>query len=83
MSTADVVDQLKHLSNPERLAVIEAATQLIRKELASPPRSEQEAREERLRAAALAIKEYYEPGGELAEWTDLDAEEIIDESDQG
>jgi hypothetical protein len=32
MSATEMIDQLKHLSNVERLAVIEAATRLIREE---------------------------------------------------
>jgi hypothetical protein len=38
MSTAELVEQLKYLSNPERLAVIEAATRLIREDLSATSR---------------------------------------------
>lgn len=33
MSAAEVIEELKSLSNPDRLAIIEAATRLIREEL--------------------------------------------------
>jgi hypothetical protein len=33
MSTAQLLEQLKHLSNSERLEVIEAATRLLREDL--------------------------------------------------
>lgn len=36
MSAGDLIEQLKSLSNPERLAVIEAATRLVREELVRP-----------------------------------------------
>lgn len=72
MSALEIMDQLKHLSNAERLAVIEAATHLIRNDLLrqADPRVEQE---RRLREQALALQDLYEPGGELTEWTSLDA----------
>jgi hypothetical protein len=35
MKVAELVEQLKQLSNPERLAVIEAASRLIRENLSS------------------------------------------------
>jgi hypothetical protein len=34
----------------------------------------------RLRAAAVLVRDLYEPGGELTEWTDLDAEDFLDET---
>jgi hypothetical protein len=36
----------------------------------------------RLRAAALVVRDLYEPGGELTEWTDLDAEDFLDQHPQ-
>jgi hypothetical protein len=38
-----------------------------------------EAEEHHMRAAAIALKDLYEPGGELTEWTSMDAEEILDD----
>ncbi len=83
MSAAEMVKQLKELSNPERLVVIEAASRLIREELSSQSASAREEQDRRLRAAAVRVKELYEPGGELAEWTSLDGEEVLDDSVQG
>jgi len=79
MSTAELLEQLRELSDVERLDVIEAATRLIRKDLAPGAADATTDREQRLRAAAAEAKELYEPGGELTEWTALDAEEFVDE----
>jgi hypothetical protein len=79
MSAAEVVEQLKHLSNPDRLAVIEAATRLVREDLAAQAADVRAEQDRRMRAAAVALKSYYEPGGELTEWTSLDAEEVLDD----
>ncbi len=78
MSALEILDGLKQLTNPERLQVIETATRLIREELADQARL---VREEdcQLRAAAEAVKDLYEPGGELTEWTALDGEDFHDE----
>ena len=78
MSTAEVVEQLKHFNNAERLAVIEAATRLIREELSAQTASIRAEQDRRMHAAALAVKDLYEPGGELTEWTSLDAEEVLE-----
>lgn len=75
MSTAELIEALRHIDNADRLAVIEAATRLVREELDAGQR-----REARMREKATALKDLYEPGGELTEWTSLDAEEFIDES---
>jgi hypothetical protein len=78
MSALEVLDQLKHLTNAERLVVIETATRLIREELGGSVRVVRE-HDRRLREAAEAVKDLYEPGGELTEWTALDAEDFHDE----
>jgi hypothetical protein len=83
MSTAQIIKQLEQLSNPERLAVIEAATQLVRADLLAESSAVCQEQNQRLQAAAMALKDLYEPGGELTEWTSLDAEEIIDGSVPG
>jgi hypothetical protein len=44
MSTAQMLEQLRHLSNPERLELIEAATRLIRDDLVSHATSPQSER---------------------------------------
>ena len=36
-----------------------------------------------MRAAALALRDLYEPGGELTEWTALDGEEVLDDTTPG
>lgn len=82
MSTIELLDQLKQLSNADRLAVIEAATKLIRQDLPPAP-TEAEERRGRLAAAASEAKDLYEPGGELTEWTSLDSEDFVDEHVSG
>jgi hypothetical protein len=80
MSTTEILQQLRRLNNSERLQIIEAITQLIRDDLQSEspnPRAEQD---RRLAAAAMAVKDLYEPGGELTEWISLDSEDILDGS---
>jgi hypothetical protein len=78
MSALEVLELLKHLTNPERLAVIETATRLIREEVADPVRVARE-QDRRLHAAAEAVKDLYEQGGDLTEWTALDGEDFQDE----
>jgi hypothetical protein len=80
MRTAELVEQLKRMSNAERLAVIEAATRLLREGLPAGGGDAAGEQEDCLRAAALAVKDLYEPGGEHTEWTDLDAGDVLDES---
>jgi hypothetical protein len=78
MSALELLERLKHLTNPERLAVIETATRLIREDIAEPMRVARE-QDRRLRAAAEAVKDLYEPAGALTEWTALDGEDFHDE----
>jgi hypothetical protein len=75
MSTTELIEELRRLGNADRLAVIEAASRLIRQDLVCA-----KDHEDRLREQAAALKDLYEPGGELTEWTNLDAEEVIDDS---
>jgi len=79
VSSSELLEQLKHLSNADRLVVIETATRLIRDELSLKSSKAKQDEDERLQTAALAVKDLYEPGGELTEWTSLDAEEILDD----
>jgi hypothetical protein len=79
MSTLQLLEQLRHLSNPERLELIEAATRLIREDLATQSAVPTSERERRLRAAADRVKDLYEGHDELTEWTVLDAEDVADD----
>ena len=83
MSVAELADVLKHMTNPERLELIELATRLVRDELSGVCVESREERNRRMREAALAVKDLYEPGGELTEWTCLDAEEFLDDYVEG
>jgi len=79
VSSSELLEQLKHLSNADRLVVIETATRLIRDELSLKSSKAKQDEDQRLQAAALAVKDLSERGGELTEWTSLDAEEILDD----
>ena len=80
MSTAELLESLEHLNNGERLAVIERATSLIRRTLPAPPAGPSE--DERMRAAALEAKPWYESGGEMDLWSDWQ-EEVLDDTTPG
>jgi len=79
MSTAQVLEQLRYLSNAERLEVVEAATRLVRQNLASRTSDPETEGDRRMRSAAVSVSDMYEPGGNLTEWTALDAEEFADD----
>lgn len=80
MITAELVEQFERMTNKERLTVIEAATRLIRRGLAGEATSSSADEEDRLRAAALAARDLYDPGSDHTEWTVLDAEDVLDDS---
>ncbi len=79
MSATQLLEQLEQLSDAERLDVIEAATRLIRKDLVPNAADTERDRDRHLRAAAAGVKDLYEAGSELTEWTALDAEGFVDE----
>jgi hypothetical protein len=83
MSATEIIEQLQHLSNADRLAVIEAASRLVRVDLLAESSGARPQQDRRLQEAARALKDLYEPGGELTEWTDLDAEDFLDGSVPG
>ena len=74
----DEETQLKERAQAAGQDVAGFVEQLIAEELAAPPSRDPADRDRRLRAAALAAKHLYEPGGELTEWNALDGEEILD-----
>lgn len=79
MSTAQLLEQLRDLSDVERLEVIEAATRLIRKNLAGGTDDTVTDRGRRIGDAAAGVKDLYESDRELTEWTALDADEFSDD----
>jgi hypothetical protein len=81
MTLPDLISELKRMDNSERLALIEVASRLIREQLPVQANAPDDL-ETRMRDAASRLKDLYEPGGELAEWTALDGEEVLDESDR-
>ena len=75
MTNSEIIDQLKQLTTAERLAVIEAATQLIREDL-SQPQADENAENEQLAQAAKALLEDYQLDPDLTAFTSLDGEDF-------
>jgi len=75
MTVTEMIRQLENLSSADRLLVIESATRLIRRDIATSGAN----RETDLRSRAEDVKDLYEPGGPLREWLVLDSEEVIDD----
>lgn len=82
MSTAQILEELGHLSDVERLEIIEVATRLVRSNITSGVSESGNDLDQRIRVAAAGVKDLYETGGELTEWTALDAEEFVDDNCQ-
>jgi ectoine hydroxylase-related dioxygenase (phytanoyl-CoA dioxygenase family) len=75
MTNSEIIDQLKQLTTAERLAVIEAATRLIREDLSQPDANEN-AEDEQLARAAKALLADYQSDRELTAFTSLDGEDF-------
>jgi hypothetical protein len=75
MTNSEIIDQLKQLTTAERLAVIEAATQLIREDLSQSELKENPADKE-LALAAAALLADYQSDPELTGFTSLDGEDF-------
>jgi hypothetical protein len=75
MTNSEIMDQLKQLTTAERLAVIEAATRLIREDLSQPVANEN-AEDEQLAQAAKALLADYQSDRELTAFTSLDGEDF-------
>jgi hypothetical protein len=75
MTNSEIIDQLKQLTTAERLAVIEAATRLIREDL-SQPETNENAGDEQLAQAATALLADYQTDRELTALTSLDGEDF-------
>ena len=75
MTNGEIIAQLKQLTTAERLAVIEAATRLIREDL-SQPETNENAQDEQLAQAATALLADYQSDRELTAFTSLDGEDF-------
>ena len=77
MTRTEILEELGKLPMGERLAIAEAALHLVREELGKADAPPERARKtEQLAAAAEALLADYAPGGELASFTSLDAEDF-------
>jgi hypothetical protein len=77
MTQVEILEELKKLTTPERLIIIEAALQLIREDL--QPAEQRLTRTERKRQLATAAKALlpdYTADGELTVFTALDSEDF-------
>ena len=75
MTNSEIIAQLKQLTAEERLAVIEAATRLIREDL-SQPETNENGDDAQLAQAATALLADYQSDRELTAFTSLDAEDF-------
>jgi hypothetical protein len=75
MTNSEIIAQLKQLTTAERLAVIEAATRLIREDL-SQSEAKENAQDKQLAEAAHALLADYQSDRELTAFTSLDGEEF-------
>lgn len=75
MTNSEIIDQLKQLTTAERLAVIEAATRLIREDL-SQPETDEKGEDKQLAQAAKALLADYQSDPELTAFTSLDGEDF-------
>jgi hypothetical protein len=76
MNDIDLLNELKKLAPPQRLAVIEAALQQLRADLEGTEPESLALRQREMAAAAQALQVDYAPGGELTAFTVLDAEDF-------
>lgn len=80
MTQTDILEELKKLTNAERLAIAEAALRLIRDELEQEAHLDRSAaRRRQLEAAARALLADYTEDGELTAFTSLDGEDFYAE----
>jgi hypothetical protein len=75
MTNSEIIDQLKQLTTAERLAVIEAATRLIREDL-SQPEANENVEDDQLAQAAKALLADYQTDRELTAFISLDGEDF-------
>lgn len=76
MKKTEVLKALKQMTTEDRLEIIETATKLIREELAPQHRLGVEQLSDS--TAAEVMRPFYEPGSELATFTDLDNEDFYE-----
>jgi hypothetical protein len=73
MIHTEILEALRQMSAADRLAIAEAALQMVREEL-QPPAAQ--SLDERMRAAAIALLDDYLHDGELTSFTALDGEDF-------
>jgi hypothetical protein len=81
MTKTEILAALKNLTTEERLEIIEAASRMMREEIAEKASRKAE-RKQRLRAAAEAAVPLYEPGGPLHDLWSPDSESYFDSEEE-
>ena len=77
MVCGKILEELKRLTSPERLAAVETALRLIRNDLRSTePPQVSKTRKHELTAAAKALLSDYQAGGELTVFATLGSEDF-------
>ncbi len=79
MSVVEITNQLKQMSNAERLIVIEIATKFLRDELDSPIKLSRAERRKKLKISAEIMLSEYQNNKELTDLTILDSEDFLNE----
>ena len=73
MTSREIINEMKRLSNAERLAIVEEATRFNQQEIAG---SVEDVTKERLGSAAKVLLQDYLSDKELTAFTVLDGEEL-------
>jgi hypothetical protein len=79
MSVVEITNQLKQMSNAERLIVIEIATKFLRDELDSPIKLSRAERRKKPKKSAEIMLSEYQNNKELTDLTILDSEDFLNE----
>ncbi len=81
MSQMEIIEEIRKLPIQDRVRVAEATIKLIGEDLVRRRRTipDKEKIEQQMERAAELLKDDHAPGGELTEFTALDAEDFYDE----
>ena len=80
MTQGEILEELKNLTNAERLVIMEAAIRLIREDLQhASSLGFQEEKKQQLTRAAEALLQDYQAGDDLTAFTVLDSEDFCAE----
>lgn len=78
MMKSKILEIIRRMPNEERFEIIEFALKLVREDVSKPNLDRTKLS---LSRATEVMKEFYEPGNELVEFTDLDTEDFYEYRD--